>query len=187
MAKLSKEQSLSLAKWIRQHHPLSAAREAAGADVTEVEEELGFAVHGDECVEWGSTISPQGYGRVTVTIRVGEYRSLQVHRAMREILEGESNLLALHKCSNKRCLNFDHTYFGTSVDNGRDLIELGETSQIGETHTQAKLTRAQVDDLLSRYVVGDRWNPGNSEELAQEFGITRHYVNQIGRGRTWVS
>lgn len=66
--RLSKEQSLSLAKWIRQHHPLSAAREAVGADVTEVERELGFAVRGDECVEWGSTISPQGYGRVAVTI-----------------------------------------------------------------------------------------------------------------------
>lgn len=178
MAPLSKEQSLSLAKWVRKYHP----RSAGAAEVEEARtEELGFDVHGDECVEWGGYRNPKGYGRVTITLEPGKYVSLLTHRALREIVEGESDMKALHSCGNEACVNLDHTYYGTHRDNMDDAVRMGEMSS-GASHPNGKLTDEQVTEIRLRYIKGNRWHPGNSDELAGEFGISRDYVNQVVRG-----
>lgn len=181
MPRLSKEQSKLLATWVRQHHPDSVARVADAPDVTAIEAELGFAVRGDECIEWGGYRNPKGYGKITITLEPGSYTSLLAHRALREIVEGESTLKALHSCGNEACVNLNHTYYGTHRDNMDDAIRMSEMPS-GASHPNGKLTDAQIMDIRTRYVKGNRWHPGNSGELAGEFGVSRDYINQIARG-----
>ena len=181
MPALSKEQSVSLARWVRKHHPRSADVVAHEPDVTEVEAELGFAVRGAECVEWGGYLNPKGYGKITITLEPGKYTSLLAHRALREIFGGESSLMALHSCGNEACINLDHTRYGTHRENMDDAIAMGEMPS-GVTHPNGKLSDDQVIEIRSRYTKGNRWYPGNSGELAGEFGVSRDYINQIVRG-----
>lgn len=181
MRTLSKEQSLSLAKLIRKYHPDSAAKVADVPDVTAIERELGFAVHGGECIEWGGYRNIRGYGKITITLEPGKYTSLLAHRALREVIEGGSELLALHSCGNGACINVDHTRYGTHRDNMHDAVAMHEMAS-GTDHPNGKLTDAQVAEIRFRYIKGNRWYPGNSGELAGEFGVARDYINQIVRG-----
>lgn len=150
----------------------------------EVEAELGFAVHGDECVEWGASTS-RGYGQFTMTTNDGKRRPFRPHRALREIFEGESELNALHRCGNKLCVNLDHTYYGTQSENWEDCIRMGETRQIGQTARQAKLTQGQVEEIRERYIPTVGRRVGNGRELEIEFELSRSYVSQIVRSDRW--
>lgn len=179
MAKLSKEQNKSLARWVRKHHPHSAVRVEGDAEAEL--EELGFAVHGAECIEWGGYLNPQGYGRVGIPTDRGHYVPKLAHRAMREVMEGESSLPTLHSCGNEACINLDHTRYGTHAENLADQKRLGEMTQIGETHSRAKLTQSQVDEIKSRYV------RGNGNTLGAEYGLPKGYVAAIVRGARWGS
>jgi hypothetical protein len=75
--RLSREQSLSPAKWIRERHPLTVGVGEAGAGVAELANQLGLgSVPEDECIEWGAGLSNK-YGAINVillgeTINVGE-------------------------------------------------------------------------------------------------------------------
>ena len=181
MSKLSREQSLSLVKWVHKHHPQSAdvvARE--GHDLAE----LDFVVRGDECVEWGAGKSG-GYGVINIRLVGGGRRMIRAHRALRQAVDGLQDLDALHRCGNKACISLDHTYWGTQSDNTLDMYRLSETRNVGETSHLAKLTQAQVDDIRARYVKGNRWHPGNSAELMAEYGISAPTLSMITTGRTW--
>lgn len=157
----------------------------AGDAVVELGE-LGFAVRGDECIEWGAGLS-NGYGAVNVKKRNGKWVPIGVHRAMREIIEGESDLHTLHSCGNKVCFNLDHTRYGTPSDNMQDRFLLNETMNFGEGCHFAKLTQAQVDDIRSRYVRGwDRNNRGNGSELRAEYDISSATLSRIVTGVAWV-
>jgi hypothetical protein len=170
MPRLSREQSQSLARWVRSHHP----KAGDAVEVVEPDEkELGFAVRGDDCIEWGMS-TQRGYGQIGIN-----GRTVRVHRALREVVEGESELPALHGCGNKRCINLDHTYYGTHSENMEDQFRLAETRQYGETHNRAKLTQAQVDDIRARYVRGQ----GHALDL--EYGLSRGYASTIAKGSTW--
>lgn len=178
--RLSLEQSKSLAKWMRKYHPRSVGAEEVGEpDLGE----LDFVVRGDDCVEWGASAT-KGYGQFSMATPCGR-RPFRPHRALREIVEGESDLNALHRCGNKLCVNLDHTYYGTQSDNWQDCVRMGESKQIGETATQSKLTADQVGEIRRRYIPTRGRRLGNGRELELEFGLSRSYVSQIMRGDRW--
>jgi hypothetical protein len=156
-----------------------------------VEELASLLGHGvgldDECVEWGAGVSNK-YGSVNIRLTGGRKTSVRIHRAMREIVEGESDLEVLHSCGNKLCFRLEHTRYGTQSENVLDRYRLGETRQFGETHSQSRLTQAQVDDIRQRHVKGNRWRPSatSATALAQEYGVAQSVVSLIVRGKAWA-
>lgn len=121
-----------------------------------------------------------GYGNTS--LKRGLTRRL--HVAVREAFDGELNeLLTLHRCGNKLCINVDHTYRGTYGDNERDKRRMGETILIGETHPNAKLTWLRVDEIRERHAAGGITH----RELASEHGVSREVIGGIVRGQAWRS
>lgn len=78
---------------------------------------------GENCWLWTATKDQKGYGKFWDGARqVSAHRWALENLAGKKIPEG---LLACHKCDTPSCVNPDHIFIGTPMDNMRDKIEKG--------------------------------------------------------------
>jgi hypothetical protein len=141
----------------------------------------------DECWPWlGCTRGKTGYGAVGSK---GKVRS--THRVAYELVNGPipPGLLVRHRCDNRICCNPAHLELGTHKQNHTDMVERGRAPvqsgpkpphRSGETHGQARLTQAQVDEIRRRAAKGE-----TDTALAREFGVGRTAINRIRHGVRW--
>ena len=76
---------------------------------------------GDTCWYWLGCLNQKGYGHFTV--RRGLVR--RTHRISYELHHNitlKSEDLILHTCDNRRCVNPDHLYLGSALDNYNDAV-----------------------------------------------------------------
>jgi predicted XRE-type DNA-binding protein len=105
-------------------------------------------------------------------------RKVKVHRAIREIVEGESKLGALHHCGNKACFLPGHTYYGTQSENAEDMFRLGEFSGFGETHHAAKLSARDVVEIRETY-----FSTGLTQrEIGDMYGVRQSAISRVLSG-----
>lgn len=73
------------------------------------------------CWNWRNTKSDR-YGRIKV-----RGRDLGAHRFIYEEMFGPvpSNMCVCHRCDNPPCINPEHLFLGTHLDNARDKMEKG--------------------------------------------------------------
>ena len=88
-------------------------------------------------------------------------------------------LCVCHRCDNPPCVNPDHLFVGTNLDNTKDRNQKKRHS-FGEHHASAKLTEKQVLDIRSRPI---SW--GSNSLIAKEFNVDRSVISNIRRGKTW--
>ena len=85
------------------------------------------------CWLWATGKSGEGYGitRDPVTRRVRK-----AHRTCYEMLVGPvpNGLMVLHHCDTQLCVNPDHLYTGTALDNSQDMIRRGRVHDQKRTH-----------------------------------------------------
>ena len=179
MATLSKERSRSLARLVRRHHPLLGAapggREALEAELSR---ELGSA----DCIEWGAGRTSHGYGNIGVKM-CGSWKWFGAHKLIRETYDAvAAELDTLHKCSNKACIRWDHTYLGDDRQNALDRSVNGETPAIGDTHLSAKLSEERVLEARAVYASGG----ASYRALADRYGVTKSTMSKAIRGKTWA-
>jgi hypothetical protein len=96
----------------------------------------------------------------------------------RPIKEG---LLACHRCNNTTCVNPDHIYEGTPLENAKDCLNAGtHVSLTGESNPASKLTEDSV-----RYI---RSNPDIPQrKLAEILGVSQTAVWQVRNHVKWNS
>lgn len=120
-----------------------------------------------DCLIWTHAVNTDGYA----TTRVG-HRKILVCRKLLGILD-RPDLMAIHYCDVRRCVNPDHLRAGTASDNMQDSLRRGRFAK-------AKLQPAAVLDILQDNARGD-----SASAIAARHGVGANAVRDIISGRTW--
>lgn len=120
--------------------------------------------------------APNGYGRIDRS--TGSYSS---HRVSWELHFGRvpEGMHVLHKCDNPLCVNPEHLFLGSQVDNNTDKISKSRQAK-GEDFPHAKLTEEKVREIR------EMTKQGYSQvELAQIHKIDNSRICAIVNGNSW--
>lgn len=129
------------------------------------------------CWMWRGA-APGKYGSIN---RDG--KTIQAHRAIYELMFGPipDGLHVCHRCDRPGCVNPDHLFLGTNLDNVRDSHQKGRHRAVkqhwGEGNPNCKLSEADVDEVRRLHT-----NGFNYERIAEQFGCGPTHVSRIIRG-----
>ena len=121
-----------------------------------------------------------GYPHVSLR-REGKLRVVHVHRLVAETFHGPSRPVhreVAHLDGNRANARADNLKWCSKVEN-HSHKRLHGTHQAGEKHPRAKLTNS---DVIAIRASGERY-----ADLAKRFGVSRHTISDIRRGRRWGS
>ncbi len=163
------------------------------------------------CTLWyGASDGRERYGHLLV-----QGKNWKAHRLAWTVANGQipPGKHVLHKCDVPWCINVDHLYIGTPLDNARDCVSRGRARKAtgdahfarqrpwllargdrngmrthpgivqGELNPRAKLTALDVADARRRYATGCV----TLRALALEHGVARSVMMSAVRGITWKS
>ena len=87
----------------------------------------------------------------------------------------------LHRCDNPSCVNPDHLYLGTHLDNMADRTAKGRNNpQREEKHPMAKLNKEQVSIIKQQICNGE-----SHRSIAELFDVSKSLISHIATGRLW--
>lgn len=139
--------------------------------------------NGSRCWEWIGAASSGGYGSFRVKLEIKTAHRISWIIANKEI---KDDLFVLHHCDNRLCVNPDHLFLGTNLDNMIDMYNKGRGDKSsGENHGMAKLTWHQVREIRRRY----KWmgiGGETSTALAKEFNISKKMILLILHNQNWT-
>lgn len=125
------------------------------------------------CWSWTGYTSRAGYGL---------YHRTTAHRfawiATRGTIPTDVNVC--HTCDNRRCVNPDHLFLGSQLENMRDCVDKGRMRR-GERHGQSVLTEHHVRSIRKLYEGRTR-----KADLARMFGVSFMTITSIVRRKTWA-
>lgn len=128
------------------------------------------------CWEWTGGFHGVGYGSVPAKMGGGRY----AHRAMHEAVISEipKGMYVLHSCDNRKCINPEHLFIGSHMDNIKDMHAKNRQrggSMPGEKNPHAKFTDDEISRIRSFHKMGAK-----KREIERKFGISEtHYYRII--------
>jgi hypothetical protein len=155
-------------------------RKRTEAEVWAMIEEDIFPVPECGCHIWMGPITKNGYGTVMI-----DRQKHYMHRLMYEKSKGPipEGMNVCHSCDIPSCVNPDHLWLGTWMENQEDKVNKGRASggrMVGEEHLQAKLTEQDVLEIRRRYAQGE-----TQTALAAEFHVRQGHISNIILKRSW--
>ena len=160
---------------------------SCGCSVSNLEKKLKlfhskYIIKQNGCWEWKGQMDKGGYGRFRGTAK--SRKVSLAHRWSYEIFKGHipKGMCVCHNCpgiDNRSCVNPDHLWLGTHLENNRDKGNKG-TQCKGETNGLHKLTEKQMLEICDKYLEG-KYGP----ELAKEYGVSSGLIYHITTGLNW--
>lgn len=135
----------------------------------------------ESCWLWKGFRKENGYGNLFIERVNGKAVMDGAHRVSYRLFVGPipDGMHVCHRCDNPRCVNPKHLFLGTPRDNMQDKKQKGRAISLrGEASPRAKLTDAQVADILSLRVKGV-----SSLDIASQFHISRGHAYRIFSGK----
>ena len=132
----------------------------------------GTVTFGYGCIDKGYALY-RAFGSVGTT----------AHRIAYLLFKGEipKGKFVCHKCDTAPCVNPDHLFLGTQLDNLRDMIKKGRRRigdmPKGEDSWNAKLTEKDV-----AYI---RRSGLSRDDLAKKFGVSDSTIRSIRARKSW--
>lgn len=134
----------------------------------------------ENCWVWNRAIAKSGYG---VFRWFGRART--VHRISYELAYGKipEGMSILHRCDNRPCMNPEHLFSGTLIDNNADMMKKGRYARgkalrVGK---RMKLTEEKVVQIRSDYASGKFV----LRELADNHNVAISTIAHVVSNRTW--
>lgn len=139
------------------------------------------------CRTWIGSKWKKGYGRLQIGASNKEpiYRGQKhwpVHRLSYLLFRGSipDGMQVCHSCDNRACINPEHLWLGTNVDNHKDKAKKGRSAR-GGSHPMAKLNEKQVSDIRLWYKSGKY----TRDNLTSIFPVSRSMINKILSNTYW--
>jgi hypothetical protein len=159
-------------------------------DVTTKEELLQWvlsnATRKDTCLLWSGAVNFRGYGVVSVPAKARHLvpkKQYLVHRLVFLLQNGSLTDYTLHHCDTPSCIEMDHLFEGTQLDNMTDMIAKDRNSK-GEHHSTTGLKQRDVDFIRSWYTNGHA-PYGTGRRLALYFGLSETTISEIATFSKW--
>jgi hypothetical protein len=127
------------------------------------------------CLLWTGAVNNWGYGRF---LYQGKARF--AHRVAWALTHGPipDGLHVCHSCDRPLCVNPEHLFLGTDLDNTRDMFAKGRNhSRAGTSNGNAKLTESDVRTI--------RGSPLGHSELGRVYGVSPQTIFSIRRRKLW--
>lgn len=151
----------------------------------------------DQCWPWQGAPDHAGYGRLH--IGGGGGRHVRAHRIALALHDGADlgpGVEACHRCDNPCCVNPQHLFRGSHLDNMRDRDQKGrvrsgerhgshtrpERRARGERHGRRVLTLEQVLTIRNEYVP----RIVSCQKLADKYGVGLRTIQDIVWRNTWT-
>lgn len=148
-----------------------------------VKAELRFVAKVDKtegCWMWTGATSPLGYGNISI----GGH-SVAAHRLSWVITHGEipKGMCVCHRCDTPACVNPDHLFLGTHLENMRDASIKDRFKAIprGEANHASKLTRADVLEMRHLRSLGLDYTA-----IGRQFGVGKNTCRRACVGESWA-
>lgn len=134
------------------------------------------------CWLWTASSNRKGYGQFGV--KMGRWKIKYAHRMSYEFFVGKipKGFLVLHKCDVPLCVNPDHLWIGTHMDNCKDKIKKGRMADTkGQKNGRAILSEDEVRRMRKMYLTGKY----SQVELGKFFGIKKSMANRVITKVAW--
>lgn len=116
-----------------------------------------------------------------MTRRYGWYRGMNAHRWIYTFEHGPlpSSIDVCHTCDNRWCVNLDHLFAGTRLDNMADAAAKHRTLN-GDRHHWSTITHETAEAIRAAVATGRfQW------QVAADFGISQPNVSRIVNRKIW--
>jgi hypothetical protein len=131
-----------------------------------------------DCHEWTAYSGPNGYGLIKFNNKVQYAHRVAAHLA--GLLPSlDSKLNVCHKCDNPKCVNPDHLFLGTQVENIKDMVSKNRNKPAsGEVNGRSKLTEADIPVI--------RKDPRSLRTIAKDYNVTQTQIFNVKHRKTWA-
>jgi hypothetical protein len=125
------------------------------------------------CIEWNLFRDKDGYGGIKFN-----GKNQRAHRVSYELSIGPipPGFQVLHRCDNPPCVNPDHLFVGSHMDNVNDCLDKKRWVN-GQKNGMSKVT----DELVLKIRADTR----TGVAIAAEYNISKSLVSQIRRRTIW--
>lgn len=133
------------------------------------------------CWIWIGAKKKDGYGYVQ-----HEGREFLAHRAAYFLRYGDLNpdLCICHRCDNRLCVNPDHLWQGTALENDADKVAKGRQAR-GERMGSAKLNEQKVLEIRAAFTGGR--DGENTVSLGRKYGMHPSTIWAVVNRVNWKS
>lgn len=129
------------------------------------------------CWNWIAGKGWNGYGRFKF-----QGKMIKAHRFSYLLYIGDipENMLILHSCNNRACVNPEHLLLGNHTQNMQHRQESNRQVQ-GEKHHQAKLTDKKVKEIRKLYSS----QKISQKKLSEKYNIGTTQISRIINNQNW--
>lgn len=133
------------------------------------------------CFEWGGYKDKDGYGIINV-----RGKNKKAHRLayLEEYGIIDKDLLVIHTCDNRCCVNPNHLIQGTHNDNVQDMMKKGRHVSGGKPHLGDKNGMSKLkerDVLFIRSIKGKK----TYKEISNLYGVSISCIQNIMLQKSW--
>lgn len=128
------------------------------------------------CIPWLGAKTRAGYGSIRVTAL---HAKTTAHRAAWVLKRGDipPEISVLHRCDYPSCVNVDHLFLGTALDNTADMVRKARHAWRDRTPWQ------KLDENAGKLIREMRNSGFTQQEIATSLGVSRPLISMILAGK----